>query len=112
MQQVQEVTHSESGTWPHILVMEDEESVAKGLELVLSEEGYTVDLAMTGQSALDSCNQITFDLLIADLRLPDLDGMEVIRQVKTDQPDTDVIVITGYSTVPSAIEAMKLGAHD
>jgi NADH-quinone oxidoreductase subunit E len=92
--------------------MEDEPSVAKGLEVVLSEEGYDVDLAMTGSTALDSFSQKAFDLLIADLRLPDIDGMDVIRQVKHRQPDIGVIVITGYSTIPSAVEAMKLGAAD
>ncbi len=112
MEQVQEAIHAEPRIWPQILVMEDEMSVAKGLELVLSEEGYTVDLAMTGRSALDSCSQKAFDLLIADLRLPDIDGMEVIKKVKNGRPDTEVIVVTGYSTVPSAVEAMKLGATD
>jgi NADH-quinone oxidoreductase subunit E len=112
MEQVQETIHAEPRIWPQILVMEDEMSVAKGLELVLSEEGYTVDLAMTGRSALDSCSQKAFDLLIADLRLPDIDGMEVIKKVKNNRPDTEVIVVTGYSTVPSAVEAMKLGATD
>ncbi len=112
MEQVQEVNRIESMALPQILIMEDEVTVAKGLEMVLTEEGYTVDLAMTGQSALHSMDHKTFDLLIADLRLPDIDGMEVIKRVKTDRPDTGVIVITGYSTVPSAIEALKLGAHD
>jgi PleD family two-component response regulator len=67
---------------PNILVMEDELSVAKGLEMVLTEEGYIVDLAMNGKDALDIFDQKTFDLLVADLRLPDINGMEVIRSVK------------------------------
>ena len=67
---------------PHILVMEDELNVAKGLELVLTEEGYVVDLAMTGRDALEIFDQRAFDLLVADLRLPDINGMEVIREVK------------------------------
>jgi len=112
MEQVQEAIHAEPRIWPQILIMEDEMSVAKGLELVLSEEGYTVDLAMTGRSALDSFSQKAFDLLIADLRLPDIDGLEVIKKVKNSRPDTEVIVVTGYSTVSSAVEAMKLGATD
>lgn len=92
--------------------MEDEVNVAKGLEMVLSEEGYEVDVAMTGSSALEQFRLKNFDLLVADLRLPDIDGMDVIREVKRDQPDTEVVVITGFSTVSSAIEAMKLGAFD
>ena len=112
MEQAQQAPPDAPRIGPQILIMEDEMSVAKGLELVLSEEGYTVDLAMTGRSALDSFTRKPFDLLIADLRLPDIDGLEVIKKVKDRRPDTGVIVITGYSTVPSAVEAMKLGASD
>jgi NADH:ubiquinone oxidoreductase subunit E/CheY-like chemotaxis protein len=110
--QVQEALDLKDPSWPQVLIMEDEVSVAKGLGMVLSEEGYYVDLAMTGSSALDSFNQKMFDLLVADLRLPDIDGMEVIKQVKRRRPDTEVLVITGYSTVNTAVEAMKLGASD
>jgi YesN/AraC family two-component response regulator len=67
---------------------------------------------MTGGSALDHFYKKSFDLLVADLRLPDIDGMEVVRQVKESKPETEVIVITGYSTVDSAVEAMKLGAFE
>ena len=97
---------------PHILLMEDEYSIANGLKMVLTEEGYAVDLAMTGQSALDSFFNNGFDLLVADLRLPDIDGFEVIKQVKAKRPETEVVVITGYSSVYSAVDAMKLGVYD
>ncbi len=110
--QIQEALDFQDPSWPQVLIMEDEASVAKGLGMVLSEEGYHVDLAMTGRSALDSFNQKMFDLLVADLRLPDIDGMEVIKQVKRRRPETEVLVITGYSTVNTAVEAMKLGAFD
>ncbi len=110
--QTQEAHDLLDPAWPQVLIMEDEASVAKGLGMVLSEEGYNVDLAMTGRSALDTFNQKMFDLLVADLRLPDIDGMEVIKQVKRRRPDTEVLVITGYSTVTTAVEAMKLGASD
>ena len=97
---------------PHILVMEDDVSVAKGLEMVLSEEGYDVNLAGTGELALEAFKQKRYDLLVADLRLPDIDGIEVIKKVKAEKPETEVIVITGYGTTATAVEAMKLGAHD
>jgi len=97
---------------PHILLMEDEHSIANGLKMVLTEEGYQVDLAMTGQGALDSFAGNGFDLLVADLRLPDIDGFEVIKQVKAKRPETEVVVITGYSSVYSAVDAMKLGVYD
>ena len=112
MEQIQETIEAEPHVFPHVLIMEDEPSLAEGLQMVLSENGYSVDLASTGQGALDTFYKKDFDLLVADLRLPDIDGMEVIRKVKHDRPDTEVVVITGYSTVPSAVEAMKLGACD
>ena len=71
-----------------------------------------VDWAETGIRALELFHQKRYDLLLADLRLPDIDGIEVIKEVKQQQPQTGVIVITGYSTVNSAVEAMKLGAAD
>jgi len=112
MSQLREITRPDLQDWPQILLMEDEPSVARGLQMVLTEEGYSVDLAMTGQSALDRIEQKGFDLLVADLRLPDIDGMEVIKRIKALRPQTSVVVITGYSTVSSAVEAMRLGAHD
>jgi DNA-binding response OmpR family regulator len=112
MTTLQENTATDFEVPPHILVMEDDLSVANGLEMVLSEEGYTVNLAGTGELALEAFKQKRFDLLVADLRLPDIDGMEVIKQVKEAKPETEVIVITGYGTTATAVEAMKLGVHD
>jgi len=97
---------------PQILLMEDEIHVAKGLQMVLAEEGYNVDLAMTGQSALEKFYDKAFDLLVADLKLPDMNGLDVIRHVKSTKPETEVIVITGYASVASAVEAMKIGARE
>jgi NADH-quinone oxidoreductase subunit E len=113
MNAVQAAVRTADQPWPQILLLEDEASVARGLQMILDEEGYrAVDLAMSGRGALDTFHRKEVDLLIADLRLPDIDGLEVIRQVKHDRPDTSVIVITGYSTVDSAVTAMKLGAKD
>jgi DNA-binding response OmpR family regulator len=97
---------------PSILVMEDELNVAKALEMVLTEEGYTVDLAQTGQAALETFNTKPIDLLIADLRLPDIDGTEIIRRVKVRFPELRIVVITGYASIDSVVETMKLGAND
>ena len=96
----------------NILVMEDEHNVAKGLEMILVEEGHAVDLAMTGRDALESFGQKKFDLLVADLRLPDISGLEVIKKVKQKWPETSVVVITGYASVASAVDAMRLGSFD
>ena len=112
MTALQEHTISTHHIPPHILVMEDDLNVAKGLEMVLSEEGYQVNLAGTGALAMKAFREKKFDLLVADLRLPDINGMEVIKQVKEQEPDTEVIVITGYGTTATAVEAMKIGVHD
>ncbi len=95
-----------------VLIMEDETSVAEGLQMILQEEGYEVDLAFTGRGAMDTLRKKGVDLLVADLRLPDMDGMEVVREVKSKRPATKVIVITGYPSVSSAVDAMKLGVSD
>jgi ActR/RegA family two-component response regulator len=112
MTRLQESTATNFEVPPHILVMEDDLSVAKGLEMVLSEGGFDVNLAGTGGLALEAFKQKRFDLLVADLRLPDIDGMEVIKQIRAEKPETEVIVITGYGTTATAVEAMKLGVHD
>ncbi len=112
MTRLQESTATNFEVPPHILVMEDDLSVAKGLEMVLSEGGFDVNLAGTGKLALEAFKQKRFDLLVADLRLPDIDGMEVIKQIRAEKPETEVIVITGYGTTATAVEAMKLGVHD
>ena len=112
MTTLQENTTINNQEPPHILVMEDDVSVAKGLEMVLTEEGYDVNWAGTGELALEAFKQKRYDLLVADLRLPGIDGMEVIKQVKEEKPETEVIVITGYGTTATAVEAMKLGASE
>ena len=112
MNQTAKAIRDDYGGQLQVLLMEDELSVAQGLQMVLKEEGYGVDLAMTGQGALDTFSHKAFDLLVADLRLPDMDGMDVIKRVKDERPETEVIVITGYGNVPSAVEAIKTGVVD
>ena len=84
MNQLAQAIRDDYAGQPQVLLMEDESSVAQGLQMVLTEEGYGVDLAVTGQSALDTLSHKDFDLLVADLRLPDMDGMEVIKRVKDE----------------------------
>lgn len=96
----------------HVLLVEDEINVAKGLEMSMNERGYDVDLAATGQAALDAFWSGRFDLLIADLQLPDINGIEVIERVKQKHPETPVMIITGYPSVPSAVKAMKMGVSE
>ncbi len=112
MEKLQGIRPTQKKIPPHILVMEDDVNVAKALEMVLTEEGYDVNLAGTGALALEAFKQKRYDLLVADLRLPDMDGIEVIKKVKVEKPEMEVIVITGYGTTSKAVKAMKLGARD
>ncbi len=97
---------------PAILVVEDEEDMRNGLCRMLSREGYDVEGVGTGDDAIRRLEQDIFDVVITDLKLPGPDGMEVLKKLKEVSPETPGIVITGYSTVESAVEAMKLGAND
>jgi DNA-binding NtrC family response regulator len=103
---------SEDPNRPRILIMEDEPSLAEGLKMVLSEQGYRVSVADAGLRALGTLTERDYDLMVMDLRLPDMDGMEVLRLIKETKPETEVIVMTGYASVGSAVESMKLGARD
>ena len=112
MNQVQETGYGERYDQPRVLLMEDETSLAKGLAMVMREEGYHVDLADTGRGALEQFQKSDFDLLVADLRLPDINGMDVVEQVRGKKPNTNVVIITGYPTVASAVQAVKMGVSD
>jgi len=112
MTTLQENSARKNNIPPNILVMEDDLNVAKGLEMVLTEEGYGVNLAGTGALAMKAFQEKKFDLLVADLRLPDINGMEIIKKIREQKPETEVIVITGYGTTDTAVEAMKIGVHD
>jgi YesN/AraC family two-component response regulator len=114
MEQLQTAVQAEErGRWqPQILLMEDEVNMVKGLQMILHEVGCDVDVAMTGRGALEKFGKKFFDLLVADLRLPDIDGMEVIKTVKEKRPETEAIIITGYPSVSSAVAAVKLGVYE
>jgi DNA-binding NtrC family response regulator len=95
-----------------ILVVDDEEIVCQSCDRILTEEGYEVQTRLSGQEALQLLAEEPFDVVIADLKMPGLSGMEVLQAIKRDFPDIPVVMITGYSTVESAVEAMKSGAFD
>jgi len=95
----------------YILVVEDEEIALKNLAHILEKAGYAVVAADSGMRALDLLRSRSFDLVITDLKMEKVDGMEVLKQTKKLQPDTDTIMITGYATVDSAIKALKKGAY-
>ena len=95
-----------------ILVVDDESIVCESCRRILEEEAYEVEVALSGQEAFDKMKGKAFDIVIADLKMPAIDGMDVLRHLRKEYPDTIVIMITGFSTVETAVEAMKLGAFD
>jgi excisionase family DNA binding protein len=94
---------------PRILVVDDEASIRDLLSKTLALAEYDVDVAPDGRSALDRMRVYAYDLLIADLKMPGMDGLAVIREAKRYKSDLPVIIITGFSTESSAIEAVNLG---
>ncbi|HKC56728.1 MAG TPA: response regulator [Vicinamibacterales bacterium] len=92
-----------------VLVVDDEASIRDLLSKTLALAEYDVDTAPDGTAALDRMRQFNYDLLIADLKMPGMDGLTLIRQAKRIKADLPVIIITGFSTESSAIEAVNLG---
>ena len=96
-------------TRPRVLVVDDEASIRDLLSKTLALAEYDVDVAADGRAALDRIRVYSYDLLIADLKMPGIDGLAVIREAKRYKADLPVIIITGFSTESSAIEAVNLG---
>ena len=98
---------------PHrVLVIDDEEVMRDSCSQVLSKVGHEVATAGNGEEGLSRIHAESFDLVLLDLRMPGIDGMEVLKKLQELNPETAVVVITGHATVESAVEAMKLGAYD
>jgi len=97
---------------PHFLVVDDEQEVCNFFSYLLQKKGYRVTPANSGRQALDLLKQHRFNVALVDLKLPDLNGLEILREIKKVQPACEVIIITGYSTVKSAVEAIQSGAFD
>ena len=96
-------------TRPRVLVVDDEASIRDLLAKTLALAEYDVDVAPDGRTALERMRLYPYDLLIADLKMPGMDGLTVIREAKRYKADLPVIIITGFSTESSAIEAVNLG---
>ncbi len=95
-----------------ILVVDDEQSMCELLSVLLAKQGYVVDTALDAESGMDCFSRNSYDLVIQDLRMPRVDGIELLRRVKQRSPETVVIVMTAYSSWDTAVEAMRLGAYD
>jgi len=95
-----------------ILVIDDEGVICDACRLVLAEKGHGVDHCLSGKGGLLAIERGTYDVVLLDMKLPDIDGTEVLKAVREKTPAPRVIVMTGYSTMSNAIDAMKLGAAD
>jgi DNA-binding NtrC family response regulator len=97
---------------PKVLIADDERHIAEGLQMLLSEEGYDVDMATDGRKAWEKVSSGEFGLVLADLKMPKMDGLELFAQMRETGIDSEIIIITGKGTVASAVEAMRHGAYD
>ncbi len=97
---------------PRILAVDDEESIREFLEIMLKKEGYEVTTAEDGQKATELLKKKSFDMVISDLQMPNMTGMELLKYVKDNHPELVFMIITAFGTTESAVEAMKLGAYD
>jgi PAS domain S-box-containing protein len=99
-------------TKPNILVVDDEIGIREGCKRALSEEGYAVDDAEDGQAGLQRVEQNNYDLILVDLMMPGIGGLDLIKKIHRLDPEIITVVITGNATIETAVEATKLGAYD
>jgi DNA-binding NtrC family response regulator len=95
-----------------VLVIDDEQIVLDSIRKILKEEDCEVDVSLRGRQGLDWAINKQYDIVLTDIRMPDIGGMRVLRDIKRAKPSLPVVMITGYATVQSAVQAMKLGAMD
>ena len=97
---------------PRILVVDDEPSHRKMIEAVLSDEGYEISQADNGQTAIDEVTERFYDLVIMDIRMPRVGGIDALKKIKTLSPGIPIVIMTAYASVGTAVEALKSGAYD
>ncbi|MFQ6137462.1 MAG: response regulator [Candidatus Hydrothermarchaeales archaeon] len=96
----------------NILIVEDDPQMLEGLTESLAEEGYEITSVLTGKEAIEKVKKEDFDVVLTDLVMPGLDGMDVLKEVKRTKPRTHVVMITAFATIENAVDAMKNGASD
>ena len=94
----------------HILVIDDDKAMRDACFQILSRQGYRVELAASAKQGLSLLERLSFDTILLDLVMPDLDGLEALKKIRVLDPDVEVIIITGYGTIQSAVESIKAGA--
>ena len=98
------------GKHARILIVDDDESIGKVLATILEDEGYTVDIAENGEKAIKKSEEEFYNLALIDIRLPDMEGIELLTRMKDTTPKMRKIIITGYPSIQNAIEAVNRGA--
>jgi len=94
------------------LVIDDEQVVLDSVSRILTDENYDVDVSLSGREGLNKAIEKEYDIVLTDIRMPDIGGMRVLRDIKRAKPSLPVVMITGYASVRSSVQAMKLGAAD
>ena len=94
-----------------ILIVDDERSMCQLLEIAFRKDGHQVETALRGDLAKRKLESQIFDLVISDIRMPDLTGLDLLQHIRTISPETYVILITAYATIDSAVQAVNLGAY-
>jgi DNA-binding NtrC family response regulator len=97
---------------PRVLIADDDRSITEGLSAILRDEGYEVAVAIDGQKALDALGAEAFGVVLADLKMPKVDGLALLKELQLRAIPTECIIVTGQATVDSAVQAMREGAYD
>jgi len=95
-----------------ILIIDDEQIVLDSIKRILSKEPYSLELTTKSTEGLELALNGAYDLVLTDIKMPEISGMRILRDIKRNKPKTPVVILTGYATVQSAVNAMKLGASD
>jgi UDP-3-O-[3-hydroxymyristoyl] N-acetylglucosamine deacetylase len=95
-----------------VLIIDDEKSILESLSSILTDEGFTVACAVDGRQGLDLFRREKPKIVLLDVWMPEMDGLEVLKQIREEDPDTVVVVISGHGTISTAVEAVKMGAND
>ena len=95
-----------------VLVIDDEQIVVDSVRKILTAEDYEVDVSLQGKTGIEMAVDTPYDIVLTDIRMPDIGGLIVLRDIKRKKPALPVLIITGYASVKSAVSAMKLGASD
>jgi two-component system, NtrC family, nitrogen regulation response regulator NtrX len=98
--------------FPSILIVDDEPSILQSLHGLLADEGFEVSTAANGYEALKFIEQESPDLVLLDIWMPGIDGIETLKEIKKNNPFIQVIIVTGHGTIETAVKATKLGAFD